>query len=139
MVEKTRQKKRGSPLYPGMWECVGQIPAKLGRDEKLLNKKSGKPSQNWDYTISDGGYSQPLCTIEFLECMTLYIVWVHMLYDVKQNSCGNWTINYDIRYRTTLPLCCTIFFKYLYCMHYMILMSERMTSQKKLGEIKSVP
>jgi hypothetical protein len=40
------QKKRGSPLYPGMWECVGQIPAKLGRDEKLLNKKSGKPSQN---------------------------------------------------------------------------------------------
>ncbi len=24
-------------------------------------------------------------------------------------------------------------------MHYMILMSEKMTSQKKLGEIKSVP
>jgi hypothetical protein len=22
-MEKTRQKKRGSPLYPGMWECVG--------------------------------------------------------------------------------------------------------------------
>jgi hypothetical protein len=35
-----------SPLYPGMWECVGQIPAKLGHDEKLLNEKSGKPSQN---------------------------------------------------------------------------------------------
>jgi hypothetical protein len=41
-------------LYPGMWECVGQIPAKLGCDEKLLNKKSGKWSQNWDHTISDG-------------------------------------------------------------------------------------
>jgi hypothetical protein len=32
-MEKTRQEKRGSPLYPGMWEYVGQIPAKLGRDE----------------------------------------------------------------------------------------------------------
>jgi hypothetical protein len=46
-MEKTlKSEKRGSPLYPGMWECVGQIPAKLGRNEKLLNKKSGKPSQN---------------------------------------------------------------------------------------------
>jgi hypothetical protein len=44
-MEKT-VRKRGSLLYPGMRECVGQIPAKLGCDEKLLNKKSGKPSQN---------------------------------------------------------------------------------------------
>jgi hypothetical protein len=46
-MEKTpKSEKRGSPLYPGMYECVGYIPAKLGCDEKLLNKKSGKPSQN---------------------------------------------------------------------------------------------
>jgi hypothetical protein len=46
-MEKTHKtEKRGSPLYPGMWEYVGQIPAKLGLNEKLLNKKSGKPSQN---------------------------------------------------------------------------------------------
>jgi hypothetical protein len=46
-MEKTlKSEKRGSPLYPVMWECAGYIPAKLGRDEKLLNKKSGKPSQN---------------------------------------------------------------------------------------------
>ncbi len=44
--KNSHQKNRGSPLYPGMCECVGQIPAKLGLNEKLLNKKSGKPSQN---------------------------------------------------------------------------------------------
>jgi hypothetical protein len=32
-----------------------------------------------------------------------------------------------------------IFFKYIYCMHCMILMSKKMMSQKKLGEIKLVP
>jgi hypothetical protein len=46
MEETLKSEKRGSPLYPGKWECVGQIPAKLGHDEKLLNTKSGKPSQN---------------------------------------------------------------------------------------------
>ncbi len=44
-------------------------------------------------------------------------------------------------YATTLPPChlTALYFFYLYCMHYMILMSKKMTSQKKLGEIKSVP
>jgi hypothetical protein len=46
MIKTHKSEKRGSPLYPGMWECVGQIPEKLQCDEKILNKKSGKPSQN---------------------------------------------------------------------------------------------
>jgi hypothetical protein len=50
-------KKSGTPLYPGISECVGYIPAKSGSDEKLLKIKSGKWSQNWDYTISDLGYT----------------------------------------------------------------------------------
>ncbi len=49
-------KKSGTPLYPGISECVGWIPAKSGHDEKLLKIKSGKQSQNWDYTISDWGH-----------------------------------------------------------------------------------
>jgi hypothetical protein len=33
---KTRKsEKNGTPLYPGILECVGKIPAKLGRDEKI--------------------------------------------------------------------------------------------------------
>ncbi len=73
--------------------------------------------------------------------MTLYIVWVHTFYKTRnKNSFGNWTID-DIMHATTPPQChlATHFFKIYYCMHYMILMSEKMTSQKKLGEIKSVP
>ncbi len=38
MQKTLKSEKRGSPLYPGMWECVGQIPAKLGHNEKLLKK-----------------------------------------------------------------------------------------------------
>jgi hypothetical protein len=46
MEKDHKSKKMSSLLYPGMWECVQQIPAKLGCDEKLLNKEKGKPSQN---------------------------------------------------------------------------------------------
>jgi hypothetical protein len=76
------------------------------------------------------------------ECGTSYIVWVHTFYKTRNNnSFGSWTINHII-HATTPPPCHLVarfFFKYIYCLHYMILMSEKMTSQKKLGEIKSVP
>jgi hypothetical protein len=38
-----------------------------------------------------------------------------------------------------MPPANTSLFEYIYCMQNMILMSEKMTSQKKFGEIKLVP
>ncbi len=34
---------------------------------------------------------------------------------------------------------CIVFLQYIYCLYYMILMSEKMLSQNKLYEIKLVP
>ncbi len=87
--------------------------------------------------ISMNSYIQ---TIEFIECMTLYIVWVHTFTMMRKKIFWNWTIDHII-HATTPPLChlAALFLKYIYCMHYMILMSKKMTSQKKLGEIELVP
>jgi hypothetical protein len=49
-----------------------------------------------------------------------------------KNSFGNWTIDHII-HATTPPQC------HLAALIFMILMSKKMTSQKKLGEIKLVP
>ncbi len=67
----------------------------------------------------------------------------YILKDKKQKFF--WKLNHQphsTHYHTSPPPCdlaALVFFKYIYCMHCMILMSKKMMSQKKLGEIKSVP
>ncbi len=83
-----------------------------------------------------------ISTIEFIEYMNSYIVWVHTFY-YKRNKYLIWDLNHQpwyMPYITTSELPGRTGFSYsIYTMYHMNFMSEKITSQNKLYEIKLVP